>query len=190
MNGTDGFYTVLNIPVILKDLGTRGNSPLCTQNSVITDILQRIPIPRPLGKVNGQAVGHFLGTFADQQSSSNKPLAAPVASQGVLSTSINGMKNPASTARMNVMSPGALIPIFTTISTTATIQTEMQPTQTVLDESKFGGPGGDLTNVQNNNAFKLFQQIKMERSQSQGTVNERDVKGIMLITGFILYLIL
>lgn len=88
------------------------------------------------------------------------------------------------------MSPGALIPIFTTISTTATIQTEMQPTQTVLDESKFGGPGGDLTNVQNNNAFKLFQQIKMERSQSQGTVNERDVKGIMLITGFILYLIL
>ena len=51
---------------MLEDIDYQGSSPLCTQNSVIAQIPQRIPIPRPLSKSNGRVIGHFIGTIADQ----------------------------------------------------------------------------------------------------------------------------
>jgi hypothetical protein len=163
LNGTDGFYTVLNIPVILRNLGKREDSPLCTQNAIVEDIQQRIPIPRPLTKLNGHIIGRFQGTNADQQSrfSDGSTDASTLTSQTLLpisdistKTSFSQTREPSQsvTSRLDINGDRSVIPIFTTIIRTATIQGESMPAQqTVLDESTFGGPGGDLTNIENDN---------------------------------------
>jgi len=163
LNGTEGFNTVLNIPVILEDTDYRGSSPLCTQNSVVTYVPQRIPIPRPLSKINGRIVGHFMGTIADQMPQS----------QGTPTT-----------ASMTHLPEWH----FPTALTTATLWGDLQ--QTVLDDSTFGGPGGDLTDIQNENwLIQGYQRVNLERQSSRGAVNAREVGNIMVVT-FLLYLLL
>jgi hypothetical protein len=158
LNGTEGFSTVLNIPVMLDDIDYQGSSPLCTQNSVIAQIPQRIPIPRPLSKSNGSVIGHFVGTIADQLPQS---------------------QDTPTTAKWHF--PMAL--------TTATLSGD-QLQQTVLDDSTFGGPGGDLTDIQNENwLIRGYQRVNMERQSSRGAVNVKEVGNIMVVT-FLLYLLL
>jgi len=63
LNGTEGYYTVLDIPVVNTKTGTGNQS--CTRNSIVENIQQRIPIPRPLDKVNGQIVARFQGAYSN-----------------------------------------------------------------------------------------------------------------------------
>jgi hypothetical protein len=173
LNGTDGFYTVLDIPIVLRDLGQRGDSPLCTQNSIVKDIEQRIPIPRPLGKVNGQIIARFIGSNSGSSGSNsvgdtafNWQTSSRNSDDGIMSSIsglsiINSRTSGSVTAKLQD-TPGVTPSISTVeIIRTATIQAESisTPKQTDLDESTFGGPGGDLTNVGNENAFKLFQRF-------------------------------
>jgi len=73
--------------------------------------------------------------------------------------------------------------------TTATLSGD-QLQQTVLDDSTFGGPGGDLTDIQNENwLIRGYQRVNMERQSSRGAVNVREVGNIMVVT-FLLYLLL
>ena len=125
-------------------------SPLCTQNAIVEDIQQRIPIPRPLAKVNGQIIGRFTGTNADQQSqydeggtSNESPYTFP--EQGITSTQIPDSNN----GQVEI----SVVPSVTTLVETATVEVNSAPPRpTSLDDSNFGGPGGDLSNEQDNNA--------------------------------------
>ena len=125
-------------------------SQICTQNQIVTDIQQRIPIPRPLTKINGQIVGRFIGSNANQQdvggspSTSNSSSFDPPQSMMVIGGAVI-------TATIIQSGGPGLVSIVTRVST-ATVQADTQPHQpTSLDESTFGGPGGDLTDVLNDN---------------------------------------
>jgi len=150
LNGTDGFYTVMNIPVILNEISAPGKLE-CTLNTIVPNILEHIPIPRPLTKINGEIVARFTGTNADQQnqfddgSTSNESPSAALPEDGTTSTKIPDSNN----GQVEI----SVVPSVTTLVETATVQVNSPPpTQTSLDDSDFGGPGGDLTDEGNNNA--------------------------------------
>jgi len=147
----------MNIPVVLKNLGKKASSSTsCTRNAIITNIAQRIPIPRPLTKINGQITSHFEGTIADQQNQFTSP--SPNSNPRNSSTLIPLSNNQPQTVT-TVDSQGQLtvnvIPSVTTVVETATISASSRSKPTKLDGSHFGGPGGDLTNVSNGNAELL-----------------------------------
>lgn len=139
----------MNIPVILNEISDTGKLP-CTLNTIVPNILQRIPIPRPLTKINGDIVAHFTGTNADQQSqydeggtSNESPYTFP--EQGITSTQIPDSNN----GQVEI----SVVPSVTTLVETATVEVNSAPPRpTSLDDSNFGGPGGDLSNEQDNNA--------------------------------------
>jgi hypothetical protein len=134
LNGTD-FYTVLNIPVVLVDL-KGGDSTACTQNAIVTNIAESIPIPRPLGKVNGVVVAHFEGSNSDSGSGSNGntnngPESGGSGTTGVTPTNSgksiplnNSTNNPqsASTTLADTASP-TTPPFFSNVTTKNGIQT-------------------------------------------------------------------
>jgi hypothetical protein len=139
----------MNIPIILNEISDTGKLP-CNLNTIVPNILQRIPIPRPLTKINGEIVAHFTGTNADQQSqydeggtSNEAPYTLP--EQGITSTQIPDSNN----GQVEI----SVVPSVTTLVETATVQVNSAPPQpTSLDGSNFGGPGGDLSDEQDNNA--------------------------------------
>jgi hypothetical protein len=140
----------MNIPVVLQNLGKQESSSACAQNAIITNIPQRIPIPRPLTKVNGQIVSHFEGTTSGQQSSVNRPSPSP---NTRISSSLPLSDDPPqviTTTRSQGQMAITVSAGVTTVVKTATVSAESsKPTES--DESHFGGPGGDLTNVGNDN---------------------------------------
>jgi len=78
---------------------------------------------------------------------------------------------------------------FPTALTTATLWGDLQ--QTVLDDNTFGGPGGDLTDIQNENwLIQGHQRVNMERQSSRGAVNVREVGTNIMVVTFLLYLLL
>jgi hypothetical protein len=138
----------MNIPVILNEIS--GKLP-CNLNTIVPNILQRIPIPRPLTKFNGDIVARFAGTNADQQSqydegtgpSNESPYTLP--EQSITSTQIPDSNN----GQVEI----SVVPSVTTLFETATVQVNSAtPQPTSLDGSNFGGPGGDLSNEQDSNA--------------------------------------
>jgi hypothetical protein len=187
---------VLDIPVILRDLGKRGDSLLCTQNAIVEDIQQRIPIPRPLAKINGQIIGRFTGTnenqrnhFSEGSTDSNTPTSQTTISSITTMPSVSQTREPSQSVRGQTNVNGEQsVPIFTTIIRTATIQADSKPAQqTVLDESTFGGPGGDLTNIGDDSAFKLFEMFGKQRSGCSRTKHVKFGKLFALgILGYIL----
>lgn len=140
LNGTDGFYTVMNIPVVVNGVSNLGTLQ-CTLNAVDANIPELIPIPPPLTKIDGEIVPRFTGTNADQQGqfeNNESPADVPETSNGQVEISV--------------------VPSIKTLIETATVQINSSPPQqTALDGSDFGGPGGDLTDELNNNALVVEQ---------------------------------
>jgi hypothetical protein len=156
----------MNIPVVLQNLGKQVSSSVCTQNAIVTNTPQRIPIPRPLTKVNGQIVSHFEGTIADQQNQFNSPSPGP---NTPISSSLLPLSNEPPQIITTTNQQGqvtiSIVPVVTTVVETATVSAEpSNPPES--DDSRFGGPGGDLTNVGNNNT---------ELEQSSGVAITEDV---------------
>ena len=140
----------MDIPVVLQNLGKQESSSACTQNAIVSNIPQRIPIPRPLTKVNGQIVSHFEGTIADQQSPFNSMSPGP---DTHISSSLLSNDSPQIITTTNPQGQVTIsvVPAITTVVKTATVSAESSKS-TESEESHFGGPGGDLTNVGNDNA--------------------------------------
>jgi hypothetical protein len=165
----------------------------------VEDIQQRIPIPRPLTKDNGQIIGRFQGTNGDQQNqfsdgstdaSTQTSQTAPPTSSKTAITSVSQTREPSQsvTSQTGVNGERSIVPIFTTIIRTATIQADSKPAQqTVLDESTFGGPGGDLTNIEDDNASKLFQKFEM---QTSGCTRNHVEFGKLFILGILGYILI
>lgn len=130
-------------------------------------------------------MGYFIGTFVDQENQFNSPTATVSDPSPMLSPSMHS-NNPPTIAPLNFPPQGPIIPVFTTIVTTATVQADPRPRQTVLDGSTFGGPGGDLTNIANNNAAGFSENYL---SQSNGNVQLRNNTTMMAIL-FVLFLVL
>jgi len=147
LNDTDGFYTVMNIPIILSG----GSSPgklQCTLNTIDSNISELIPIPPPLTKINGQVFARFTGTNEDQQGQfqNNVSPSVVVSEASKPSTQVPDSNN----GQVEI----SVVPSVTTLVETATVQVNsFPPEQTGLDGSNFGGPGGDLTDELNNNSL-------------------------------------
>lgn len=140
----------MNIPVVLQNLGKLGSSLACTQNPIVTNTPQRIPIPRPLTKVNGQIVSHFEGTIADQQSQFNGPSPGSNTQHSSLLTLSNDPPRIITITNAKGQVTTSVVPVVTTVVETATVLADSsKPTES--DRTHFGGPGGDLTNIQNDN---------------------------------------
>jgi len=160
---------VFDIPIVLQDLGDRDNSTLCTQNPINNDIQQIIPVPRPLTKVNGEIVANFQGTEAQQQGGAS---SLPYTAQTLATVSVSPLPS-SSWITTTYLSPVESVEtIASTISVTTqtteisgTVQEaslvtvsvlktetigEVPATTTMLDGGSFGGPGGDLSNIENN----------------------------------------
>jgi hypothetical protein len=61
----------MNIPVELSTSGSQHNSDVCTENAYNSNICERIPIPRPLTKINGQIVARFTGASTSDGETDN-----------------------------------------------------------------------------------------------------------------------
>ena len=136
----------MDIPVVLHDLSIGQHSASCTQNPIVANIAQRIPIPRPLTKVNGEIVAHFNGTIAEENQPENEsPGSTPQSPP-------NSSQTPSTPQAANQPQGQVMVPAqTTTIIETATVDAESTSAkQTSLSDSSFGGPGGDLTNEENN----------------------------------------
>lgn len=125
-------------------------------------------------------MGHFTGTFVGQENQFNSPTGT------VADSSPTPSQNSPAIAPLNDPQQGTIIPFFTTIvkTRTATVQGGPRPIQTILDGSRFGGPGGDLTNIKNNDAVGFS-----EISQSGGNVRRsNNIKGRMMAIMLIFFL--
>jgi hypothetical protein len=139
----------MNIPVVLENLGKGSPSTACTQNGIVANIPQLIPIPRPLTKVNSQIIALFTGTEADSQDASNN-----VSENASGDATSSNPTLPVVSGQSQGPEKISVVRVLTTVVTTSTVD-HKAPTPTALDDSTFGGPGGDLTNEQNDNAFRL-----------------------------------
>ena len=133
----------------------------------------RIPIPRPLAKVNNQIVARFTGTNSDQQNqfsngNTNTPGNGSVSPHATSSQSGKSSPTPQTGSQNQPaqQNPGSLSISTIEIFRTATVQSGGATPFTELDQSTFGGPGGDLTNIGNDNADKLFAKFAKHTSSA------------------------
>jgi len=174
----------MDIPIVLQNLGDRENSTLCAQNAVMSEIPQRMPIPRPLTKVNGQIISRFSGTNSNEQYQFGDAVADTGDSSSVppLLNAPTSSQDGTGVATSQTHSPVSVVSVVTTIIQTATVSAQpVSSEETELSESNFGGPGGDLTDVDNNNVgFEQSNAVK-----STGTI-VASLRLCMMVTAIVL----